>query len=84
MIEVYVIRIILIDLTSIEKMTPPIGDPKATATPAALAAVTISLIFPDGDDLNTDRQFEDRFTLAPREPTEKTGYQVSDAASNMH
>jgi hypothetical protein len=32
--------------TSIENMTPPIGEPKATATPAALAAVTISLILP--------------------------------------
>lgn len=33
-------------LTSIENKTPPIGDPNATATPAALAAVTISRIFP--------------------------------------
>ena len=32
--------------TSIENMTPPIGEPKATATPAALAAVTISRILP--------------------------------------
>jgi hypothetical protein len=32
--------------TSIENRTPPIGDPKATATPAALAAVMISLILP--------------------------------------
>ena len=31
-------------LTSMEKSTPPIGDPKATATPAALDAVTISRI----------------------------------------
>ena len=30
--------------TSIENKTPPIGDPNATATPAALAAVTISRI----------------------------------------
>jgi hypothetical protein len=29
-----------------ENNTPPIGEPKATATPAALAAVTISLILP--------------------------------------
>jgi len=34
-------------LTSIENSTPPIGDPNATATPAALAAVTISRIFPE-------------------------------------
>jgi len=31
-------------LTSIENRTPPMGEPKATATPAALAAVTISRI----------------------------------------
>lgn len=31
--------------TSIENNTPPMGEPKATATPAALAAVTISFIF---------------------------------------
>lgn len=29
-----------------ENNTPPIGEPKATATPAALAAVTSSLILP--------------------------------------
>jgi hypothetical protein len=34
-------------LTSIENNTPPIGEPNATATPAALAAVTISRIFPE-------------------------------------
>lgn len=34
-------------LTSIENRTPPIGEPNATATPAALAAVTISRIFPE-------------------------------------
>ena len=34
-------------LTSIENSTPPIGEPNATATPAALAAVTISRIFPE-------------------------------------
>jgi hypothetical protein len=33
-------------LTSIENKTPPMGEPKATATPAALAAVTISRILP--------------------------------------
>lgn len=32
--------------TSIENSTPPIGEPKATATPAALAAVIISRILP--------------------------------------
>ena len=34
-------------ISSIEKSTPPIGEPKATATPAALAAVTISRILPN-------------------------------------
>jgi hypothetical protein len=34
-------------ITSIENSTPPIGAPNATPTPAALAAVTISRIFPD-------------------------------------
>lgn len=33
-------------ISSIENMTPPIGEPNATATPAALAAVKISLILP--------------------------------------
>ena len=32
------------DISSREKSTPPIGDPKATATPAALAAVRSSRI----------------------------------------
>ena len=34
-------------LASIENRTPPIGEPNATATPAALAAVIISRIFPE-------------------------------------
>jgi hypothetical protein len=33
-------------LASIENITPPMGEPKATATPAALAAVTMSRILP--------------------------------------
>jgi hypothetical protein len=33
-------------LTSIENMTPPIGEPNATATPAALAAVKTSRLLP--------------------------------------
>lgn len=36
----------LTELTSIENRTPPIGEPKATATPAALAAVMTSRIWP--------------------------------------
>lgn len=34
--------------TSMEKRTPPMGEPKATATPAALEAVITSRIFPKG------------------------------------
>src|SRR6266550_7462810 len=38
-----------------ENSTPPIGDPKATATPAALAAVIISRILPkDGSSISLD------------------------------
>lgn len=32
--------------TSIENRTPPMGEPNATATPAALAAVMISRVLP--------------------------------------
>jgi hypothetical protein len=48
-------------ISSMEKSTPPIGAPKATATPAALDAVRISLILPDDmsdledDDMKTGR-----------------------------
>jgi hypothetical protein len=42
----YKLVILIETSTSIENSTPPIGEPKATATPAALAAVTISLILP--------------------------------------
>lgn len=35
------------EVTSIENNTPPIGEPKATATPAADAAVVTSLILPE-------------------------------------
>lgn len=35
------------EVTSIENKTPPIGEPKATATPAADAAVMTSLILPE-------------------------------------
>lgn len=42
-----IINVSSLTLTSIENKTPPIGEPKATATPAALAAVTTSLILPN-------------------------------------
>ena len=41
----------LLVISSMENSTPPIGAPKATATPAALDAVSISLIFPTQDNL---------------------------------
>lgn len=41
------INVASLTLTSIENKTPPIGEPKATATPAALAAVMTSLILPN-------------------------------------
>ncbi len=43
-------------LTSIENSTPPIGEPKATATPAALAAVKISRILPSRNEGWVERQ----------------------------
>lgn len=42
-------------VTSIENNTPPIGEPKATATPAADAAVMTSLILPEAD-MNTNNK----------------------------
>lgn len=41
--------------TSMENSTPPIGDPKATATPAALEAVKISRIFPTQEIVNNGK-----------------------------
>ncbi len=43
-------------LTSIENSTPPIGEPKATATPAALAAVKISRILPSWSERWAERE----------------------------
>lgn len=45
-----------------ENSTPPIGDPKATATPAALAAVIISRILPK-DDLSVFLLRQQRATI---------------------
>jgi len=43
------------EVTSIENNTPPIGEPKATATPAADAAVMTSLILPEAN-VNTSNK----------------------------
>jgi len=40
-----------------EKSTPPIGEPKATATPAALAAVKISRRLTSGEQDTTSRTY---------------------------
>ena len=42
------------ELTSIENNTPPIGEPKATATPAALEAVMISRIWPEWSSVHVN------------------------------
>lgn len=72
-------------LTSIENSTPPIGEPNATATPAALAAVTISRIFPESIDKRGPAVSREKpHTLAMRKPPEETGYEASDATRNMY
>lgn len=43
------------EVTSIENNTPPIGEPKATATPAADAAVMTSLILPEASVNTSDK-----------------------------
>jgi hypothetical protein len=66
-------------------MTPPIGEPKATATPAALAAVKISLILPP--HVSSIGQFETGsavLTLTARKSAESAGNEVSYGASNVH
>ena len=66
-------------------MTPPIGEPKATATPAALAAVKISRILPS--QISRTGQFEmgsAGLTLTARKSAEKAGNEVSNSASDVH
>lgn len=59
-----------------EKSTPPIGEPNATATPAALAAVTISLILPTLADQIEPPSIENiALTLISPEAVEKSSDQ---------
>ena len=59
-----------------EKSTPPIGEPNATATPAALAAVTISLILPMLADQIKSPSIENiELTLIPLEAVEQSSNQ---------
>ena len=50
-------------LTSMENNTPPIGEPNATATPAALAAVTISRIFPKCTNKQSPQQQPEEYRV---------------------
>ena len=74
-----------IALTSIENSTPPIGEPNATATPAALAAVTISRIFPESVSGHKFAKTEGTwYTLAVRRPTEKSGHETPNATRDVY
>ena len=53
--------------TSMEKSTPPMGEPKATATPAALEAVKISRIFTVQMSHESKSNFGDRCVHLLRE-----------------
>jgi hypothetical protein len=69
--------------TSIENKTPPMGDPNATATPAALAAVTISRILP-AENFRSYQFEEHAHTLTTRKLLEKSGNKISNTTCNMH
>jgi hypothetical protein len=61
--------------------TPPIGDPKATATPAALDAVTISLILAFHISLNNesrDRGHTVTLVIPPKLPRDDIPKTTSD------
>ena len=80
----------LLVISSIENMTPPIGEPNATATPAALDAVSISRIFP----MNVNviqvihhiavRARVQRPTMTLREASEPTGNHAPDRARDVN
>jgi hypothetical protein len=82
------------DRTSIAKSTPPIGEPKATATPAALAAVKISPILAAGDEYDSSLGISlgggkraspcaDGRTVTRREALEEAADDVADAAGHV-
>lgn len=67
-------------ISSIENNTPPIGEPKATATPAALAAVIISRIFPaQHGQSSLVSSMRASSTLTAREITEHARNDISGA-----
>ncbi len=66
-----------------EKSTPPIGEPKATATPAALAAVTISLILPAENVREMSHTTRPGLTLTTGEPREHVSYHIANAAGDV-
>lgn len=70
--------------TSIENKTPPMGDPNATATPAALAAVTISRILPDKRQKSVLLGKKRALTLTTRKLFEWPCNEVSDTACSMY
>ncbi len=70
-------------LTSIENSTPPIGDPKATATPAALEAVTISLILTVFSTQQDNRLEIQELAMTPIVSTEKPRHDVPKTARHM-
>lgn len=78
-----------IELTSRENSTPPIGLPKATATPAAAEAVNISLVFdafclylPKNRDI-TFPVHTAKCTLGPSFPTDKPEAMASGRAIDL-
>jgi hypothetical protein len=59
-----------------ENSTPPIGDPKATATPAALAAVIISRILPKDSQAYSSKTAMSNHTYSDFVKTSQTGQQL--------
>lgn len=73
------------EVTSIENNTPPIGEPKATATPAADAAVMTSLILPETNmNIGNQGRNEPPRTWTSREASRPSGNQGSNTTSNVH
>ncbi len=73
-------------ISSIEKSTPPIGEPKATATPAADAAVMTSRIFAVDNRVSSLLAYRDN-AMTPldlEKRPEQFGYHISNAACDMH
>lgn len=70
-------------ISSNANRTPPIGEPKATATPAALEAVSISLISAIISE-NTRQSMMYSVTFASPEFLKAPRYYISDTAGHMH